>query len=92
MVTWRVGVEGGDGAGGGTRRMYIAYIEGDMTRVMGSERWQHPHPTNIAILRGALKDAVYSLSPRVHMASRPHSGEAEAWVGPRCFESTDASI
>ena len=38
--------------------MYTPYAEVDMTRVMGSERWHHHHPTKLVSMHRTLKDAL----------------------------------
>lgn len=81
----------------GATRLYILYIEEIMTRVIGCERWHHNHPMDMVSWHGALKDAfVILLSPLLHMASKPHLGEVEAWARPRrsnpCMEQYRAKF
>ena len=43
--------------------LYTPYAEGDLTRLMGSERWQRDSPTNLVLMHEALKDALSQCCP-----------------------------
>ena len=48
---------------GGIMSLYTPYAEGELTRLMGSERWQRDSPTNLVLMHEALKDALSQCCP-----------------------------